>query len=66
MVKRVKNVIAEVEADGWYLVKSPGGSHRQYKHSDKKGRVTIPGHLNDVLHRGTLASIYRQAQLEQK
>jgi predicted RNA binding protein YcfA (HicA-like mRNA interferase family) len=65
MVKQVKDVIAEVEADGWYLVKLTRGSHRQYKHPSKKGRVTIPGHLNDDLHRGTLASIYRQAQLEQ-
>jgi predicted RNA binding protein YcfA (HicA-like mRNA interferase family) len=31
-----------IEADGWYQV-SQRGSHRQYKHPTKKGRVTIPG-----------------------
>ncbi len=31
-----------IEADGWYLV-STKGSHRQYKHPSKGGRVTVPG-----------------------
>lgn len=63
MLKYVKEVIAVVEADGWYLVKFTG-SHRQYKHPIKKGKVTIAGHLNDELRPKTCASIYRQAQLE--
>lgn len=64
MVKRVREVIMEVEADGWYLVKFKGDSHRQYKHPIKKGRVTIAGHLNYELPPKTLARIYEQAQLE--
>lgn len=51
-----------VEDDGRLQV-ATAGSHRQYKHPNKKGRVTIPGHLNDDVRAGTLASIYRQAQL---
>ena len=33
-----------IKADGWYQIKSNGGSHRQYKHKDKKGKVTIQYH----------------------
>jgi predicted RNA binding protein YcfA (HicA-like mRNA interferase family) len=40
------------------------GSHRQYKHLDKPGRVTIAGHPNDDLAPGTLNSILKQARLK--
>ena len=43
---------------------SQEGSHRQYKHPVKKGRVTIPGHPGDDIAIGTLKSVRRQAQLE--
>lgn len=33
----------DVERDGWYLDRQKG-SHRQYKHADKKGVVTIASH----------------------
>ena len=39
-----REMIRLVEADGWYLV-GQRGSHRQYKHPEKKGRVTIAGPL---------------------
>ncbi|MHB1679587.1 MAG: type II toxin-antitoxin system HicA family toxin [bacterium] len=39
------------------------GSHRQYKHSSKPGRVTIAGHPNDDIATGTLNSILKQAKL---
>jgi predicted RNA binding protein YcfA (HicA-like mRNA interferase family) len=51
-----------LEADGWYLV-STKGSHRQYKHPSKPGRVTIAGQLKDDLAPGTLNSVLKQAQL---
>ncbi len=54
-----------LEADGWYLVVTKG-SHRQYKHPTKLGRVTIAGHPNDDLAPGTLNSIYKQAKLKEK
>ena len=49
-----------IEDDGWYLVATKG-SHRQYKHPAKPGRVTIAGHLNDDLAPGTLGSVLKQA-----
>ena len=37
-----REVIKLIKADGWYRVKSNGGSHQQFKHPTKKGRVTVP------------------------
>lgn len=50
--------------DGWYQVVQRG-SHRQFKHPVKKGRVTIAGHRNDDLAPGTLNSILEQAGLKE-
>jgi len=60
---KVRDVIKLIEADGWYLV-ATRGSHRQYKHSAKPGRVTIAGHPSDDLAPGTMSSILKQAQLK--
>jgi predicted RNA binding protein YcfA (HicA-like mRNA interferase family) len=62
---KVRDVIALIEADGWYLVVTKG-SHRQYKHPVKPGRVTIAGHPNDDLAPGTLNSILKQAKLKEE
>ncbi|HII95904.1 MAG TPA: type II toxin-antitoxin system HicA family toxin [Candidatus Methanofastidiosum sp.] len=62
---KVREIIKIIENDGWFLVATKG-SHRQYKHSIKKGRITIAGNLNDELAPGTLNSIYKQAQLKVK
>ena len=62
---KVREVICLVEADGWYLVRMKG-SHRQYKHPKKPGRITIAGNLNHDLARGTLHSILKQAQLKEE
>ncbi len=59
---KVRDVIKLIERDGWYLVVTKG-SHRQFKHSDKPGRVTIAGHPGDDLAPGTLNSVLKQAQL---
>ena len=40
------------------------GSHRQFKHPVKRGKVTVPGKLSDELPIGTWRSILRQAELE--
>lgn len=61
----VKDIIAIIQADGWYLVNTKG-SHRQFKHPTKKGRVTVPGKLSDNLAPGTLSSIYKQAQIPRR
>ncbi|MBI5285946.1 MAG: type II toxin-antitoxin system HicA family toxin [Chloroflexi bacterium] len=62
---RVRDAIRMLENDGWYLV-ATRGSHRQYKHPDKPGRVTIAGKPSDELARGTLNSVLKQAQLKQE
>ena len=60
---KVRDIIKKVEADGWYQV-AMKGSHRQYKHPIKPGRITIAGHPNHDLAAGTLSSILKQAQLK--
>ena len=60
---KVRDVIKLIKADGWYIV-AIEGSHQQYKHPSKEGRVTIAGHPNDDLAPGTLSSIFKQAGLK--
>ena len=60
---KIREVIKLIEKDGWYLVRHKG-SHRQYKHSVKIGRVTIAGNQNDDLAPGTLNSILKQVGLK--
>jgi len=57
---KVSEVLRLLQDDGWYLV-ATRGSHRQYKHASKPGRVTVPGKPNDDLAPGTLNSILKQA-----
>ena len=52
-----------LKEDGWYLA-ATRGSHHQFKHPLKSGRVTVPGKPNDDLAPGTLNSILKQAQLK--
>jgi len=59
---KVRDVIREIERDGWYLV-ATRGSHRQYKHLTKAGRVTIAGKPGDDVPPGTLNNILTQAGL---
>ncbi len=61
---KVRDIIKEIEADGWHQV-SQEGSHRQFKHPSKKGRVTISGPKGGDVPTGTLKNIYKQAQLDQ-
>ncbi len=61
---KVRDLIKRIEADGWYLVVTKG-SHRQYKHPIKPGRVTIAGHPNHDLALDTLNSILKQAKLKE-
>jgi predicted RNA binding protein YcfA (HicA-like mRNA interferase family) len=61
---KVRDIIKLVEADGWYLV-TIRGSHHQYKHPAKLGRVTIAGNRNHDIAPGTLNSILKQAGLKE-
>jgi predicted RNA binding protein YcfA (HicA-like mRNA interferase family) len=60
---KVRDVIRAIEADGWRHTRTKG-SHRQFKHDVKLGLVTVAGNINSDVPPGTLASIRRQAQLE--
>ena len=60
---KVRDVVRLLEDDGWRLDRQRG-SHRQYRHADKRGTVTIAGQAGDELKTGTLASIFRQAGIE--
>lgn len=62
---KAREAIQLIEADGWYLVATKG-SHRQFKHPAKPGRVTIAGKHSDDLAPGTLNSILKQAGLKEK
>ena len=62
MPRKVGEIIKLIEDNGWYLV-TTRGSHRQYKHPDKPGRVTVAGKPSDTLHPRTERSILRQAQI---
>ncbi|MCK6453493.1 MAG: type II toxin-antitoxin system HicA family toxin [Alphaproteobacteria bacterium] len=61
---KVREVPSLLEQDGWYLV-ATRGSHRQFKHAAKPGRVTVAGKPSDDLAPGTLNSILKQAGLKE-
>ena len=60
---KVREVLRLLTDDGWSQV-AQKGSHRQFRHPLKPGKVTVPGKLSDDLPPGTLKSILRQAGLE--
>lgn len=65
MPLKVSEIIKLIEADGWYLA-ATRGSHRQYKHPDKPGRVTVAGKPSKELPPGTERSILRQAGITRR
>lgn len=58
---RSRDVIALLKADGWEHVATVG-SHWQFKHPTKPGKVTVP-HPRKHIVAGTLESIWKQAGL---
>ena len=59
MERRSRKLIQLLERDGWERV-AVKGSHWQFKHPEKTGRVTVPHPTRD-LKPGTVVSIYKQA-----
>ena len=55
---KVRDVMRLLTNDGWEQV-SQKGSHRQFKHATKAGKVTVPGKLSDDVPIGILKSIFR-------
>jgi predicted RNA binding protein YcfA (HicA-like mRNA interferase family) len=60
---KVRDVIRVLNEDGWVQV-AQKGSHRQFKHPLKPGKVTVPGKLAEDVPMGTLKSTLRQAGIE--
>ena len=60
---KVKEIIRLIEDDGWVQV-TQRGSHRQYKHPTKSGKVTVNGKLSDDLTRFLENSVLKQAGLK--
>jgi predicted RNA binding protein YcfA (HicA-like mRNA interferase family) len=63
MPMKVKDLIALLEADGWFLARTKG-SHRQFHHPTKRGTVTVSGKPSVEIPQGTLNSALRQAGLK--
>lgn len=57
-----RELIKLIEKDGWKLV-AVVGSHHQFKHPTKPGKVTIP-HPKKNLAPKTVKSILKQAGLQ--
>lgn len=60
---KVKELIKSLEKDGWTIIRMRG-SHRQYRHPEKTGTVTVAGKPSADIPPGTLASILKQAGLK--
>lgn len=59
---RFRELEKVVIADGW-VRKSCVGSHTQYTHPSKQGKVTIPNHRGDI-NKAVVYSVYKQAGLK--
>ena len=60
---KVRDVLKLIEDDGWFQV-AQKGSHRQFKHPSKPGRVAVAGHPSQEMDKGTLGNILKQAGLK--
>ena len=61
---KISEILSLLKRDNWYIV-ATRGSHRQFKHPVKTGRVTVAGKPSDELAPGTLNSIMKQAKLKE-
>jgi len=59
-----RDLIKRLKDDGWEQV-AVTGSHHQFKHPTKPGRVTVP-HPRKDLPLATVRSIFRQAGWQQE
>ena len=56
-----REIIRKLEETGWYEA-AQSGSHKQFKHPSRPGRVTVP-HPKRDLPIGTIRSIEKQSGL---
>ncbi len=61
---KVREMIKRLRADGWVRIKTRG-SHRQFKHPTKPGKVTVAGKPSVDIPPGTLNNILKQAGLKE-
>lgn len=57
---KVSEVIKLLERDGWVKI-AEKGDHKQFKHPDKPGKVTVRGQKSEMLSQFLLNSIWKQA-----
>jgi predicted RNA binding protein YcfA (HicA-like mRNA interferase family) len=62
-VAKVRDILKMLRRDGWWMERQEGTSHRQFRHSAKKGTVTVNGHDGDTLPHWLVGSILKQAGL---
>ena len=62
---KVRDVLRRLADDGWYIDRMRG-SHRQFKHPTKAGKVTVAGRPNVDVPTGTLHNIWRQAGIREE
>ncbi|TAJ94168.1 MAG: type II toxin-antitoxin system HicA family toxin [Gammaproteobacteria bacterium] len=60
---KVRELIRMLEADGWRQVRMRG-SHRQFRHLNKPGTVTVAGKPSVDIPPGTLNSVLKSAGLK--
>jgi len=60
---KVREILRILRDDGWYVSRMRG-SHRQLKHQEKRGKVTVSGKPSIDIPPGTLRSILKQSGLE--
>jgi predicted RNA binding protein YcfA (HicA-like mRNA interferase family) len=59
---KIRDLLKKLQRDGWVL-KTQEGSHRQFVHPVRRGKVTVAGHPFEELDPKTKKSILKQAGL---
>lgn len=62
---KVRDILRRLTDDGWTL-KTQTGSHRQFGHPTRPGKVTINGKPGDEISGDLLRFIFQQAQWDWK
>jgi len=60
---KTRDILRLIQDEGWYQV-AQRGSHRQFKHPVKPGKVTIAGHPSEEMDEGARKSIFKQAGIK--
>ena len=60
---KVRDVLRRLRQEGWEQVRMKG-SHRQFRHLERPGTVTVAGKPGVDIPIGTLRNIFKQAGLK--